>query len=230
MYPIISGTGEDRHYEAFGVRLVTDKDIPAVLKCLGKESLLFNNVMPLLKKALEENETERIFNSTSIFGTTDIEAWLSSTLPSCSAVCGYSAIASKITLSRIYDELLKIAPLYFDRGEQMQTLIYPSCLLSSYLEVFKEIGFTLVRSTKKKEIIGETLILPSWRGNDNEILTANTMALMLLTGQTSFIDDGEERSIILWGKPWEKVTWENKTKPYAHHNSYACTYKLIKKN
>jgi hypothetical protein len=51
--------------------------------------------------------------------------------------CGYAAVAPRTSYCPIYDELLKKAPLYFDRGLPMPSIIYISYYLSIYLETFK---------------------------------------------------------------------------------------------
>jgi hypothetical protein len=53
---------------------------------------------------------------------------------------------------------------------------------------------------------------------------------MLLTGQTSFWEDGKETPIILWDSLWQKVMWENITRSSSNNTHYDCVYKLIKKN
>lgn len=228
MYPIISG--ESGKEQAFGVKLVTSKDIPAVLKSLGKESLLYNRITPLLKNVLVENDRDEIFTPDSRLAGTDISYWLSYDLHLKKLFCGYAAVGPRKSYCPIYDELLKKAPLYFDRGLPMPSIIYVSYFLNIYLEAFKALNFTLVRKTPKKQIILRPDTLPSWQGMNNEILIANTLALMLLTGQTSFWEDGNETSIILWGSLWQKAIWENVTKPSSSNTHYDCIYKLIKKN
>jgi hypothetical protein len=228
MYPIISG--KEGEYEAFGIGLVTDKDVPVFLKSIGKESLWYNKITPLLKRILEENTRDEIFAPDSRLVGTDIATWLDCDLHLKTLFCGYAAVAPRTSYCPIYDELLKKAPLYFDRGLPMPSIIYISYYLSIYLETFKALNFTLVRKTPKKQIVDIPHILPSWQGKDNEILIANTLALMLLTGQTSFWEDGKETPIILWDSLWQKVMWENITRSSSNNTHYDCVYKLIKKN
>ena len=217
MYPIITEKGlrEDGQieYDVFGVKVISSKNIEEALKNAGYPDLLRANNKPILANIKKENESPNIFFTRSVKGTLSFQEFLNSPeqdlLNFNSIVFNSLLCTQKSYYPEVYDEILSLAESFFIINKKIPlTSLCVSSTMALYFKLFKEIGFSLQKGTKGKIVVSRPNITCEWQGANINILKANTIALMLLTNQTSYFEDGTEYPIILDGIERTPTTWE----------------------
>lgn len=220
MYPIITQKGPRKNgqmaYYVFGVKLTPSNDIDEVLSTMECPKLKKDNSRPILKNFLKENEKENVFSKLCGKSEFTLEDWLNSKEQNLNSFYGivFNSIAdaTKGYYPEIYDEILDVAKKFFTIGEQSPfNSIFVSTNLAFYIKVFEALGFSLQKSTEKKIIASSSQIPCMWNGAHINIIKANTMALMMLTNQTTYYDNGIEVPIVLDGVKRTPTTWEDIT-------------------
>lgn len=212
MYPIATekGLNEDgqMQYDVFGVKLKEHYAIKSVLEIMQKTRWLeTSSDGNLFNKILCENERASIF-SKKRRGDIDYEQWPDIDWKIIRDYFQFSSIGLSV-YSSIFSEILSLAPEYFGGGTRQVSRIYLSRRLNTYLDVFHRIGFKIYRNTEIKEFVGKPNIKPEWCGGNMGIARANAMALMLLTGETTYFDGQDEQPIIINGVVRTKLNWQD---------------------
>lgn len=188
MYPIATEKGINEkgkmEYEIFGVKLKEKYAVEEVLKAMGKESLLRDGgPMPLFRIILNENKRNSIFTKHCEKNYYSQNFW-----PDDISKEDFSFLLELVSVGEyelLIQEILKISKKYFDGNKKPVSRLYISSTLSKYLEVFHEINFKIHRSTEKRIVVGK----PAFLNHNTGVAKRNAMALMLLTGETTYFDE-----------------------------------------
>lgn len=224
MYPIIESVrtyndilGKPRaEYEIFGAKLVPKTDI----RDFVQDSSVFNpSVNPTIKRIMTQGESDLIFcpNVNGRVTAASFEDWLlapQERIATNPAFYRYNSVApiynNNGAYPVIFDEMLKIFEDFFAYdGKPTKANIYMSPELSKLIRTFSKMGFSLVRMTEKKAIVSKPDVEALWKGGANSLLKANTIALMLLLGVVTYLDNGEETPITADGKIRKLVPRQN---------------------
>ncbi len=224
MYPIINSLetyddplGKPRtKYEIFGAELVPKIAIEGFVP----DSSVFDpSVNPTMVRIREESASDSIFYTKikNKCGISNFEDWMAAPqerIATNPAFYRYNSVARIYTNNGIYplifDEMLRIFEDFFAYDDKpVKDKIFISPELSKLIRTFGKIGFSLVRTTEKKTIVSKPDIEALWKGGANSLLKANTIALMLLLGVVTYLDNGEETPIIIDGKIRRLVPWHN---------------------
>ncbi len=232
MYPIITEERQlDDHktlYSAFGAKLEPIGDLSTPLDSFSQLKDI------VLKNILQQSDKDTIFFPYSRDKhTADISLWLESSPEYIAQKTGmfrYAAVApiyctNKI-YSDVYDQMLEMFELYFSQDAVTQSKIYMFKKLSKYMKAFQSIGFRIVRSTEKKMIVDDSNIKAAWIGTNTALLKANTEALMLLLGRSTYVDDKVEKKFILDGKERKLIPHQETTPEWAANGQFYSTYGL----
>lgn len=247
MYPIIESEeaykdilGRPRTtYEIFGVKLMPKI---AIKDFVSDSTVLNPNTNPTIKRILSQSESDIIFcpNVNRCTAISSFEDWLvapQERIAANPAFYRYNSVApiynNNGAYSLIFDEMLRVFEDFFAYdGKAVKDKIFISPELSKLIRTFGKIGFSLVRMTEKKTIVSKPDIEALWKGGANSLLKANTMALMVLLGVVTYLDNETgETPIIVDGKIRKLVPWQNTPngKRCGHYQGgYLETYSIPK--
>lgn len=231
MYPIITEIGPQT-YEIFGVKLKPVNSIEEVIANSNNPLITDPYKLKALKRILTQGSNDDLFvKGADGKPCIEIDYWLKVSqdiIMKRAREFKYNSIAQVYTASRlyspVYDNIIEVFEDYFDTGDDIKRNISLLYELNRCITILKAIGFKLVRETDKKIIVDPSKIRPIWLGSPNCLLKANTESLMVLTGNTSYVDDDQDIPIILDGKIRKLIPWKDVTQPRALNEKFFSTY------
>lgn len=221
--------GEDRIcYELFGIKLMPEYDIRQTLEWLRKTSML-DDQNSLLNKVLRIDNNKNVYTKTSDpKGSFDLN--LDWELIKELGLVLQSIRNQDTYMGFEYNELITTARRFFEivaeKEEKYARKLDISLNLYDALTTLHTLDFKIIRTTEKREVRGHPRISASNGYGNISLAKYNSLILMLLSGKTTYMDNGIETPIIVDGvlrRPYnwqlsKKITIEGLNEPETNGN------------